>query len=82
MNQCSIYLTQLWRGNKDIKVLIHNSDPHQLFPIEISGVCDNIVSHISKCSETLTVERENMKDLILRTEDISGDKHGLFRIAR
>jgi hypothetical protein len=40
LNQCSRFFTQLWRGNSDVKVLIHDSDPRHPDAQEISGVCD------------------------------------------
>jgi hypothetical protein len=32
MNQCSLFLTQLWRGNTDVKYLIYDSGPRQPSP--------------------------------------------------
>lgn len=70
------------RGKTDVKVLIYDSDPRHPDAQEVVGVRGYVASYISKCVKTLSVERGNMRDLILRFDDITGNKFGLYNIAR
>ena len=82
LNQTSLYLAQIWRGNVDIKPLLYNSNP--LYPDyeDIVGVTDYVIGYQMKGQETLKVERKNLISFIMNSDDQTGNKDGLYTLAR
>jgi hypothetical protein len=58
MIQTSLFLTQVWRGNADIKPLLYFSDPRIPDVSDILGVVDYIISYVIKACETLAIEKK------------------------
>ena len=58
MIQTSLFLTQVWRGNADIKPLLYYSDPRIPDVSDILGVVDYIISYVIKACETLAIEKK------------------------
>ena len=82
LNQTSLYMTQLWRGNVDVKPLLYFSNPMHPDMEDIVAVTDYVIGYQMKGAETLAVERKNMLNLIMKATDDSGTKEGLYTIAR
>jgi hypothetical protein len=82
MIQTSMFLTQVWRGNVDDKPLLYQSDPSNPDPEDIITCSDYLVGYKMKGAQTIAVERNNMKDLVVRMEDNNGDITGFFYAAR
>jgi hypothetical protein len=78
MVQTSMFLTQVWRGNVDVKPLLYQSDPSNPDPEDIITCSEYMVGYQMKGDQTIAVERKNMKDLIMRMEDKNGDITGVF----
>ena len=64
--QSSINLLQSWRANCDIQIILYESDPNVVDPLEISQITDYIVTYSCKGHETLKDEQEQMKTMILK----------------
>jgi hypothetical protein len=73
MVQTSMFLTQDWRGNVDVKPLLYQSDPG-----DIITCSDYLLGYQMKGAQTIAIERNNMKDLVMRMEDKNGDITGFF----
>jgi len=82
MVQTATKLLQLWRGNCDVKIMLYDTNPMNPDITTILQVCDYLVSYATKGAETLAIEKKNMKELVMQTEDMSGNKNGVFQIAR
>jgi hypothetical protein len=82
MVQTSLYLTQVWRGNVDVKPLIYHLDPSNPDPEDIVACSDYLVGYQIKGAQTLAIEKKNMKDLVMNMEDMYGNKTGVFSDAR
>jgi hypothetical protein len=82
MVQISIFLTQVWRGNVDVKPLLYQSDPSNPDPEDIITYSDYLVVYQMKGDQTMAIERKNIKDLVIRMEDNNGDITGFFYAAR
>jgi hypothetical protein len=82
MGQTSMFLTQVWRGNVDVKPLLYQSDPSNPDPEDIITCSDYLVGYQTKGAQTIAIERKNMKDLVMRMEDKNGDITGFFYAAR
>jgi hypothetical protein len=82
MVQASLYLTQVWRGNVDVKPLLYHSDPSNPDPEDIVTCSDYLAGYQMKGAQTLAIERKNMKDLVMNMEDMYGNKAGIFSAAR
>ena len=78
----SRWLLQGWRANCDLQVLLYQCDPLHPNPDEIARVTDYIVAYACKGNETIVEERNQMKALILGSQDISGTTNDVKRIAR
>ena len=68
LNQLSVPMLRAWRANCDIKLLLYNSNP--LYPdiAEIESVTRYVVAYTSKKSHTLKSEREQIQNIIMRSE--------------
>jgi hypothetical protein len=78
MVQNSMFLTQVWRGNVDVKPLLYESDPSNPDPEDIITCSDYLVGYKTKGAQTIAIERKNRKDLVMRMEDNNGDITGFF----
>jgi hypothetical protein len=78
MVHTSIFLTQVWRGNLDAKLLLYQSDPSNPDPEDVIICSDYLVGYQMKGAQTIAIERNNMKDLVMRMEDKNGDITGFF----
>jgi hypothetical protein len=58
MVQTSMLLTQVWRGNLDVKPLLYQSDPLNPYPENIVTYSDYVVGYQMKGTQTLVIERE------------------------
>jgi hypothetical protein len=83
MVHTSMFLAQVWRENVDVKPLLYQSDPSNLDPEYIITCSDYLVGYQIKGSQTIAIERNNMKyDVVMRMEDKNGDITGFFNSAR
>jgi hypothetical protein len=82
MVQTSMFLTQVWRGNVDVKPLLYQSDPSNPDPEVIITCSDYLVGYQMKGAQTIAIDRKNMNDLVMRMEDNNGDITGFFYAAR
>jgi len=64
--QTPLHVLRSWRGNCDIKILLYRSASGQPDPEEIANVTDYVVAYACKGNETIAVERETLKDFILK----------------
>src|SRR5687767_12979890 len=78
----SRWLLQGWRANCDIQVLLYECDPLHPNPDEIARVTDYIVAYASKGNETILAEKQQMKALILGSQDVTGSTNDVKRVAR
>jgi hypothetical protein len=56
MVQTSLFLTQVWRGNVDVKPLLYQSDPSNPDPEDIDTCIYYVVGYQMKVAQTLTIE--------------------------
>jgi hypothetical protein len=68
---CSHHLTSLdlcqsCRGKCDFQILLYECDPFSPDPSEIARVTDYVVAYACKGNSTLTEEKRQMKQLVLR----------------
>ena len=78
----SKWLLQGWRANCDIQVLLYNCNPLHPDPDEIARVTDYIVAYACKGNETIVEEKNQMKALIMGSQDITGTISDVKRLAR
>jgi hypothetical protein len=78
MVQTSMFLTQVWRGNVDVKPFLYQSDPSNPDPEDIIRCSDYMVGYKMKGAQTIATERKNIKDLVMRIEDKNGYITGFF----
>jgi hypothetical protein len=71
-------LTQVWRGNVDVKPFLYQSDPSNPDPEDSITYSDYLVGYQMKGGQTIAIERKTMKDLVMRMEDNNGDITGFF----
>jgi hypothetical protein len=64
--QSSLDLCQSWRGKCDFQILLYESDPFSSDPFEIARVTDYVVAYVCKGNSTLTEEKRQCKQLVLR----------------
>jgi hypothetical protein len=64
--QSSLDLCQSWRGKCDFQILLYESDPFSPDPSEIAWVTDYVVAYACKGNSTLTEEKRQIKQLVLR----------------
>jgi hypothetical protein len=81
MVQTLLFLTQLWRGNVDVKPLLYQSYPSNPDPEDKVTCSDYLVGYQMKGTQTLAIEEKNMKDLVMNMEDMYGNKEGVFSAA-
>ena len=80
--QASMFLTQGWRANCDLQVLLYDSDPDNPLPEDVGRVTDYIVAYQCKGNETYFQERKYMTDLILHAKEKDGSKGDIRTLAR
>jgi hypothetical protein len=78
MVQTSMFITQVWRRNVDVKPLLYKSDPSNPDPEDSITCSDYLAGYQMKGAQTIAIERKNMKDLVMRMEDNNGDITGVF----
>src|SRR5688572_18714577 len=78
----SKWLIQGWRANCEIQVLLYNCNPLHPNPEEIARVTDYIVAYACKGNKTFVEEKNQMKALILGSQEVSGTTTDVKRIAR
>lgn len=66
LHQTPLHVLRGWRGNCDVKVLLYASDSDNPDLEEIAQVSDYVVAYACKGSETIKVEREILKDFVLK----------------
>lgn len=82
VNQTSTTLLQGWRGNCDVQILVYRCDPKKPDSSEIARVTDYVASYSCKGNYSLKEERQHNKDLIMASEDYTGDKKDVVRICK
>ena len=82
INQTSIDMLKSWRGNCDIQILVYKSHPKNVNAREISKVTDYVVAYNCKGNATLREERELNKQIILASEETTGDNYELQRVTK
>ena len=71
-----------WRANCDVQILIYDSDPNSVDPMEVSRVTDYIVGYIGKGNSMLIEERETNKQLAMKAQEVTGDKEDLKALTK
>ena len=82
ITQTSMLMSQSWRANCDIQILLYDSDPNNPDPADIARVTDYIVAYACKGVETLQEEKRQMISLILQASEDFGDKADVQKVAR
>jgi len=82
LNQTSLFLLQGWRGNCDLQILVYNCNPKNPDTSEIARVTDYVASYSCKGNYSLKEERQHNKDLIMASEDYTGDKKDVVRVCK
>jgi len=82
LNQTSTTLLSSWRANCDVQILVYNCDPKNPDSSEISRVTDYVASYSCKGNYSLKEERQHNRDLIMASEDFTGDKADVVRICK
>jgi hypothetical protein len=59
------FLSQVWRGNVDVKPLLYQSDQNNPNTEDIMSCTDYIIGYQMKGTQTLPLEQKNMKDLVM-----------------
>jgi len=80
--QSSGDMLRSWRGNCDIQILVYDSPPSRVDCREISKLVDYIVAYTTKGGTTLKEERDTNKQLVLCSEERTGDVHDLKNVAK
>ena len=80
--QTSLLLSQSWRANCDVQILLYDSNPLHPDPEDVARATDYIVAYACKGVETLQEEKRQMIDLILRAHESFSDKTDVQRLAR
>jgi len=80
--QTSDDLLQAWRGNCDVQILIYSSDPDKPDASEIAQVTDYVVAYSCKGNKTLKEEREQTKNLLMRSKEETCDKKDVQRVIK
>jgi hypothetical protein len=80
--QTSVYLSQSWRANCDLQLLLYDSEPEFPDPSDIARVTDYIVSYACKGIETAKEEKDQVTLLVKAAKELSEDTNDLTRIAR
>ena len=66
MIQTSTSLLQAWRGNCDLQVILYDSPFDNFDFTEIARVTDYVVAYACKGNNTLQVEKDSIKTIIMR----------------
>jgi hypothetical protein len=73
MVQTSLFISQVWSGNMDVKPLLYQSDPSNPDPEDIVTFSGYMVGYHMK-GEKPGDQEKNMKDLFMNMEDMYGNK--------
>lgn len=73
---------QSWRANCDVQILVYNSSPSNPDISEIAKITDYVVGYQCKGNHTWSEEREQIKQLVMASEDLTGDHEDLKRVAK
>jgi hypothetical protein len=79
MVQTSLFITQVWRGNVNVKPLLYQSDPSHPDPEDIVTCRDYLVGYQMIGAQTLTIEGGG---LVMNVEDIYGNTEAVFSASR
>ena len=82
ITQTSLLLSQTWRANCDIQILLYDTDPLNPDPAEVARATDYIVAYACKGVETLQEEKRQMISLAMQASETFGDVTDVQRIAR
>ena len=82
ITQSSLLLSQSWRANCDIQILLYDSNPLHPDPGDVARATDYIVAYACKGVETLQEEKKQMIALVLQGQETFGDKTDVQRLAR
>ena len=64
MRQISTILTQSWRANTDIQILLYDTPPMNPSPTELSTIVDYCVSYVTKTCKATDMEKIMLTKLI------------------
>jgi hypothetical protein len=78
----SLVLIHGWRANCDVKLLLYNSDPDNPVGEDIAKVTNYIVSYATKGIESVESEKQQLRSIILATEETSGCQKDMIALAR
>ena len=80
--QTSMFLVQGWRANVDIQYILYDDILAKTTASDISQVSDYIISYICKGTETSVQEKHKLKDLVMNSEECTGDVNDVKRLSR
>ena len=66
MIQTSLHVLQPWRANCDLQVMLYDSPADNFDFAEIARITDYVVSYSCKGNNTLQVEKDNIKTVIMK----------------
>ena len=75
-------LSQSWRANCDIQILIYDSDPEHPDATDVAKATDYIVAYACKGVETIQEEKHQMISLVLQSQESYGSKADVQQIAQ
>ena len=79
--QTSMFLVQGWRANVDIQYILYDDILAKTTASDISQVSDYIISYICKGTETSVQEKHKLKDLVMNSEECTGDVNNVKRLS-
>ena len=82
VNQTSSVLLQSWRGNCDLQLHIFESDPKHADLSEIARITDYVVAYSCKGNVTWKEEIDQTRELLMSSDEITGDKLDVRRVVR
>jgi hypothetical protein len=71
-----------WRANCDVKILLYESDPENPDARDIAKVTNYLVTYASKGIETVQAEKDQLRSMIMTTEEVSGCQRDIVSLAR
>jgi len=71
MVQTPLFALMSWRANCKVDWILYESDPNAPDPADIANVLDYCVSYACKGNQTLTEEKNQIRDLIHRLVALS-----------
>ena len=82
ITQTSMVLSQSWRANCDIQILIYDSDPQNPDASDVARATDYIVAYACKGIETIQEEKQQMISLVLQSKETLASKADVQQLAR